>query len=136
MDQEWQYVIHTVTFQAALDSYPKIWLDNNFAYGLGLCCLTVAMVLVLSSYWRLGFFGTFYGDYFGLLMEGGLVTSFPYTVTDNPMYWGCVINYAGVALHSGSTIGFALVLPLLVYRTTIFVEEPFIAMLYSAKKQK
>ena len=80
-------VIRTVTFQAALDSYPKmIRLDNNFAYGLGLCCLTVGMVLVLSSYWRLGFFGTFYGDYFGLLTEGGPVTSFPYTVTDNPMY--------------------------------------------------
>lgn len=37
------------------------------------------------------------GDYFGILMEAR-VTRFPFSVLDNPMYWGSTAVYLGWAL--------------------------------------
>lgn len=37
------------------------------------------------------------GDYFGILMEAK-VTSFPFSVLDNPMYWGSTAVYLGWSL--------------------------------------
>ena len=37
------------------------------------------------------------GDYFGILKEAR-VTTFPFNVLDNPMYWGSTANYLGWAL--------------------------------------
>lgn len=37
------------------------------------------------------------GDYFGILKESR-VTTFPFSVLDNPMYWGSTANYLGWAL--------------------------------------
>jgi phosphatidylethanolamine N-methyltransferase len=36
------------------------------------------------------------GDYFGILKEAR-VTTFPFSVLDNPMYWGSTANYLGWA---------------------------------------
>lgn len=40
---------------------------------------------------------SFPGDYFGILMEAK-VTSFPFNVIDNPMYWGSTFIYFGWSL--------------------------------------
>lgn len=37
------------------------------------------------------------GDYFGILMEAK-VTSFPFSILDNPMYWGSTAVYLGWSL--------------------------------------
>lgn len=37
------------------------------------------------------------GDYFGILKEAR-VTTFPFNILDNPMYWGSTANYLGWAL--------------------------------------
>ena len=37
------------------------------------------------------------GDYFGILKEAR-VTTFPFNVLDNPMYWGSTANYLGWAV--------------------------------------
>lgn len=37
------------------------------------------------------------GDYFGILMEAR-VTTFPFNILDNPMYWGSTANYLGWAI--------------------------------------
>ena len=128
----------TAAFRATLDSHPKTeWLDNQYTFAVGICFLLVGTTLVLSSYWKLGFYGTFLGDHFGILMKGGPVTSFPFNITDNPMYWGGAINYTGITICSGSPIGFLLLIVLLiVYRIVIYIEEPFTTMLYSEKKEK
>lgn len=39
-------------------------------------------------------FELFTGDYFGILKEEK-VTSFPFSVMDNPMYWGSTACYLG-----------------------------------------
>jgi len=82
-------------------------------------------VLVLTSMWALGFTGTYLGfspfslllsereeeeedctddrdgvgkgDYFGILMDHR-VTSFPFNVTDAPMYYGSTMAFLGSAL--------------------------------------
>lgn len=37
------------------------------------------------------------GDYFGILKEAR-VTTFPFNIVDNPMYWGSTANYLGWAV--------------------------------------
>lgn len=37
------------------------------------------------------------GDYFGILKEAR-VTTFPFNILDNPMYWGSTANYLGWAV--------------------------------------
>ncbi|XP_045382813.1 phosphatidylethanolamine N-methyltransferase isoform X2 [Lemur catta] len=72
-------------------------LDHPAAYGLGLALLGLGSMFVLSSFFALGFTGTFLGDYFGILKEAR-VTTFPFNILDNPMYWGSTANYLGWAI--------------------------------------
>lgn len=80
-------------------------------------------VLVLSSMWALGVTGTYLGDYFGILMEDR-VTSFPFNVTDNPMYYGSVLSFAGTALWFAKPAGlFLSAFVLVMYMIALRFEE-------------
>ena len=74
----------------------------------------VGSTLVVSSMWKLGVTGTYLGtrsgcgkiatkvknppgDYFGILMKER-VTSFPFNVTNNPMYDGSTMCFLSTAL--------------------------------------
>ncbi|RMC17599.1 hypothetical protein DUI87_05263 [Hirundo rustica rustica] len=85
-------------FTEAMKSQPKLesW-DSHWTYYSGLAILAVGTLFVISSFLALGFTGTFLGDYFGILMEEK-VTSFPFSVLDNPMYWGSTAIYLGWSL--------------------------------------
>nr|XP_025719788.1 phosphatidylethanolamine N-methyltransferase isoform X2 [Callorhinus ursinus] len=91
-------VLRSHCFTQAMLSQPKMEsLDNPTAYRMGLALLGVGSTFVLSSFFALGFTGTFLGDYFGILKEAR-VTTFPFNVLDNPMYWGSTANYLGWAV--------------------------------------
>lgn len=80
-------------------------------------------VLVLTSMWALGFTGTYLGDYFGILMDEK-VTSFPFNVTDAPMYYGSTLSFLGTALWFGKPAGVLLTVEvLLVYLAALRFEE-------------
>lgn len=64
-------------------------------------------VLVLSSMWVLGITGTYLGDYFGILMDHR-VTSFPFNVTEAPMYYGSTLSFLGTAILYGKPAGILL----------------------------
>ncbi|XP_053131799.1 phosphatidylethanolamine N-methyltransferase isoform X11 [Hemicordylus capensis] len=82
-------------FTEAIKSQPKLEvLDCLPGYCAGLIIAAVGTVFVVSSFLALGFVGTFLGDYFGILMEAK-VTCFPFSILDNPMYWGSTIVYLG-----------------------------------------
>ncbi|KAF7652437.1 hypothetical protein LDENG_00096660 [Lucifuga dentata] len=66
-------------------------------YYTGVALMLLGTLLVLSSFLALGFTGTFLGDYFGILMDEK-VTGFPFSIMENPMYWGSTANYLGLAL--------------------------------------
>ncbi|XP_048221562.1 phosphatidylethanolamine N-methyltransferase isoform X2 [Perognathus longimembris pacificus] len=119
--------------QAMLKQSKMEGLDNPTAYCLGLVLLGAGVLLVLSSFFALGFTGTFLGDYFGILKEAR-VTTFPFNVLDNPMYWGSTINYLGWAIMHASPAGLLLtVLVAVVYVVAILYEEPFTAEIYRQK---
>lgn len=64
---------------------------------IGALCCVCGAVLVMSSFYQLGFVGTFLGDYFGILMEAK-VTAFPFNVLEDPMYDGSTMLFAGKAI--------------------------------------
>ncbi|XP_006875606.1 PREDICTED: phosphatidylethanolamine N-methyltransferase [Chrysochloris asiatica] len=124
-------------FTLAMLSQPKMEsLDNAVAYRVGLALLGVGTVFVLSSFSALGFTGTFLGDYFGILKEAR-VTAFPFSVLDNPMYWGSTANYLGWAVMHASPTGLLLTAVVaLVYVVAVLYEEPFTAEIYRLKAAK
>ncbi|XP_046532413.1 phosphatidylethanolamine N-methyltransferase isoform X4 [Equus quagga] len=121
-------------FTQAMLSQPKMEsLDNPVAYCVGLALLGVGTVFVLSSFFALGFTGTFLGDYFGILKEAR-VTTFPFNLLDNPMYWGSTANYLGWAIMHASPAGLLLTMVVaLIYVVAVLYEEPFTAEIYRQK---
>ncbi|XP_069338000.1 phosphatidylethanolamine N-methyltransferase isoform X3 [Eulemur rufifrons] len=108
-------------------------LDHPAAYGLGLALLGVGSMFVLSSFFALGFTGTFLGDYFGILKEAR-VTTFPFNILDNPMYWGSTANYLGWAIMHASPTGLLLTAVVaLTYAVAVQYEEPFTTEIYRQK---
>lgn len=80
-------------------------------------------VLVLSSMYALGLTGTYLGDYFGILMDE-VVTSFPFNITDAPMYYGSTLSFIGSALLYGKPAGLLLSVEVLaVYLVALRFEE-------------
>nr|XP_006812121.1 PREDICTED: phosphatidylethanolamine N-methyltransferase-like [Saccoglossus kowalevskii] len=121
-------------YQVAIDHQPKLnLLDTPWMKLLAIMFITAGVIFIFSSYWALGFTGTFLGDYFGILMKER-VTCFPFNVTDNPMYWGSVLNFLGVALWNVSPAGFLLTaLVAGCYKFALFFEEPFTAEIYQRR---
>ncbi|KAK3096031.1 hypothetical protein FSP39_022180, partial [Pinctada imbricata] len=113
-------------FKLAMDSQPT-WplLYENWILYFGYGLIILGSTLVFSSYFALGFYGTFLGDYFGILMEEK-VTGFPFSVLDNPMYWGSTCNFLGSALVKASQAGILLsAVVALCYRIAISFEGLF-----------
>ena len=89
------------------------------AYGL----IITGNVLVLASMWALGITGTYLGDYFGILMDER-VTSFPFNITDAPMYYGSTLSFLGTAILYGKPAGVLLTAEVLaVYLMALRFEE-------------
>ncbi|KAL1637991.1 Phosphatidyl-N-methylethanolamine N-methyltransferase [Diplodia intermedia] len=130
-------IIRDIIYKTALESQPELPLLANptfraAAYGL----LASGNVLVLSSMWALGVTGTYLGDYFGILMDDK-VSSFPFSVTDAPMYWGSTCSFLGSALLLARPAG--LVLTALVYAAyavALRYEDPFTAEIYAKRERE
>ncbi|BFZ58262.1 Serine/threonine kinase [Savitreella phatthalungensis] len=103
---------------------------------LGALLFFAGNALVLPSMFALGITGTYLGDYFGILMDAR-VTSYPFNVTDNPMYWGSTLAFLGTALYYAKPLGFALTAEVFVmYVLALRFEEPYTAAIYAAKDKK
>jgi hypothetical protein len=64
---------------------------------LGGLVLACGSVLVVSSMWKLGFTGTYLGDYCGIYMDA-MVQGFPFNTMRNPMYNGTTLCFLGHAI--------------------------------------
>jgi methylene-fatty-acyl-phospholipid synthase len=120
------------SFKLMLEDQPATdFLSNDVVTALGYAVFAVGQVLVLSSMWRLGFYGTFLGDYAGILMKAR-VTAFPYNVVENPMYVGGFLGFLGAALMYGKLSGVLIaLLAHLVYRVAEQFEGPFTSFIYA-----
>lgn len=63
----------------------------------GILFVCVGLMLVMSSFFQLGVYGTFLGDYFGILMDEP-ITKFPFSVMSDPMYDGSTLAFLGKSL--------------------------------------
>jgi phosphatidylethanolamine N-methyltransferase len=122
-------------YESALRSQPTHpLLQTPLAVYASLALIVIGNILVLSSMWALGITGTYLGDYFGILMDDR-VTSFPFNVTDAPMYYGSTMSFLGTALWFGKPAGVALTIEVLaVYLLALRFEDPFTAGIYARRE--
>ncbi|XP_060586235.1 phosphatidylethanolamine N-methyltransferase-like [Ruditapes philippinarum] len=127
-------IFRDMRFSAALNTQPRWYtLQQNWILWLGYTCITIGTVFVFTSFYALGYYGTFLGDYFGILMDKKC-TSFPFNIIDNPMYWGSFLNFFGAALVKASQSGILLSLVVAVcYKIAIKYEGPFTTKIYAEK---
>ena len=93
-------------------------------------------VLVLTSMYALGVTGTYLGDYFGILMDAP-VTTFPFSVTDAPMYHGSTLSFLATALWNGKPAGLLLTgLVAVAYSVARTYEDPFTGMIYAKREEE
>ncbi|KAK7123198.1 hypothetical protein R3I94_020101 [Phoxinus phoxinus] len=129
------YRSHSITVAMKGQSRWEL-LDNAQVYYTGAALLILGSLFVISSFMALGVTGTFLGDYFGILMDQK-VTSFPFNVMENPMYWGSTANYLGLALMNASPIGVVLAVVVDVsYRVAIAYEGPFTEEIYRQRSRR
>jgi phosphatidylethanolamine N-methyltransferase len=99
-------------------------------------CIALGQVFVLTSFYKLGFLGTFLADYFGFLKDAP-VSGFPYSeYMSNPMYMGATLSFFGNALMGASPAGLALTLWVyVVYRVALALEETFTNWIYAERER-
>lgn len=86
--------------------------------------------------YALGVTGTYLGDYFGILMDAP-VTSFPFNVTDAPMYHGSTLSFLATAIWRGKPAGIALTgLVTIGYAIARMYEDPFTSMIYAKREEE
>ena len=91
---------------------------------------------MLSSMYKLGVTGTFLGDYSGIFMDER-VTSFPFNVSNNPMYHGSFLSFLGTALWYGKGVGVLLSLEvLLMYQLACRFENEYTDRIYAERSKK
>ncbi|XP_056153455.1 phosphatidylethanolamine N-methyltransferase isoform X2 [Lampris incognitus] len=90
------YRSHSITVVMKNQAQWEVMARPEVFY-VGIALMVLGTLLVVSSFLALGFTGTFLGDYFGILMDKKL-TGFPFSLMENPMYWGSTANYLGLAL--------------------------------------
>jgi phosphatidylethanolamine N-methyltransferase len=92
--------------------------------------------LVLTSMWALGVTGTYLGDYFGILMDAP-VTSFPFNVSEAPMYHGSTMSFLATALWYGKPAGILLTgVVATAYSIARRWEDPFTGMIYAKRDEE
>ena len=119
-----------------MTTQPKVLeLSANWVYYLGAACIAVGQVYVLTSFWKLGFLGTFLADYFGFLKDAPC-SGFPFSqYVSNPMYMGATLSFAGSALMASSAAGLILTLWVyVVYRIALALEETFTNYIYAQRE--
>jgi phosphatidylethanolamine/phosphatidyl-N-methylethanolamine N-methyltransferase len=130
-------IIRDLLYERALRRQPRHpYLDNDLATYVGYALIACGNILVISSTWALGITGTFLGDYFGILMDKK-VTSFPFNVTDAPMYHGSTMSFLGSALVYGRPAGLLLTLEVLVvYLVALRFEDAFTGAIYAKRDRE
>jgi phosphatidylethanolamine N-methyltransferase len=85
--------------------------------------------------WALGVTGTYLGDYFGILMDAP-VTSFPFNVSEAPMYHGSAMSFLATALWYGKPAGLFLTgIVAVAYSVARRWEDPFTGMIYAKREE-
>lgn len=116
---------------SAQPSHPL--LTNPLTHLSALPIFITGNILVLTSMYALGITGTYLGDYFGILMDAP-VTSFPFNITDAPMYNGSTLSFLATAIWEGKPAGIVLSgLVAAAYAVARRWEDPFTGEIYAKR---
>ncbi|KAJ7740195.1 phospholipid methyltransferase-domain-containing protein [Mycena maculata] len=126
-------LLRDVLYRIALHDQPQYPLPFELQTVLAWIIFGAGNFLVFTAYIRLGFYGTFVGDYFGILQEKR-VTGFPFSILDNPMYVGATMCFIGAALWYERLAGLLVALYVhLTYAVALHFESPFTDMIYAVR---
>lgn len=128
--------LRSYCFSEAMKTQPKLEaMLCEAVYHAGVAFIGLGGLFVVSSFFALGFVGTYLGDYFGILMEEK-VTRFPFNVMNNPMYWGSTMIFLGLAIMNASPAGLVLTAMVGVcYKIALMYEGPFTEKIYQRREE-
>ena len=125
------FIFHEMMTTQAV--YP---MDEEVCKYLGWGLMVIGQVLNLAVFYRLGLFGVYLGDYFGIFVLDAPVTAFPYNVTNDPQYWGSALTFLGDAIAYRSPAGIFQTLILgIVYKFASIFEGKMLHELYSKRSK-
>ena len=129
--------VRTTIFHTTIDTHSTCSaMQNEVFVALAYLFIAIGSVFVMSSGYRLGFYCSFMGDYFGILLKER-VTGFPFNIVEDPMYVGSALVYLGLALMYGSLVGILLTGCIgLSYVIAVLFEEPFTTQIYAENSNK
>lgn len=129
--------VRTTIFHTTMDTHSTCSaMQNEVFIALAYLLIAIGSVFVISSGYRLGFYCSFMGDYFGILLKER-VTGFPFNIVEDPMYVGSALVYLGLALMYGSLVGILLTGCIgLSYVIAVLFEEPFTTQIYAENSNK
>ncbi|KAJ7064796.1 phospholipid methyltransferase [Mycena amicta] len=123
-------LLRDVLYRIELHDQPQYSLPHFLQTVIAWIIFGIGNFLVTISFLRLGFYGTFCGDYFGII-KSQRVVSFPYNIMENPML---APKCASLALQFGTyerPAGLLISLYVhLVYSVALHFEGPFTDMIY------
>ncbi|KAJ7482189.1 phospholipid methyltransferase-domain-containing protein [Mycena galericulata] len=129
-------LLRDVLYRIALHDQPLYPLPFEIKTILAWIIFGTGNFLVGTAYLRLGFYGTFVGDYFGILQEKR-VTSFPFSILDNPMYVGAKLCFVGAALWYERPAGLLVALYVhITYAIALRFESPYTDMIYANNNRR
>ncbi|KAK7055083.1 phosphatidyl-N-methylethanolamine N-methyltransferase [Favolaschia claudopus] len=127
-------LLRDVLYRIALHDQPYYPLPYEIQTILAWIIFSVGNFLVAASFVRLGFWGTFYGDHFGIVKDKR-VTGFPFNVLENPMYFGAKLCFVGAALWYERPAGLLVAAYVhLAYMAVLRLESPFTDMIYAKRR--
>ena len=98
---------------------------------IGYLILVCGFHLVIFAYYRLGIHGIYYGDYFGVLCKE-MVTAFPFSILENPLYVGSTMMFLGTSILYKSPAGiFLTICARIMYKFASVLENPMTPLIYS-----
>ena len=130
--------VRTSVMKLSLETQPVMDFEPEVVLTMRIfCCAAtiIGMGLVAFSSLRLGLYGTFLGDYFGIL-KAAPVTGAPFSWMQHPMYHGSALAYAGMFFFNFQPAGLFLAgMVWLGYMANVASEEQFTAMIYAEAKK-
>ena len=89
-------------YRQAIKNQPldTVLIKESLSKPLGTMLFIMGNVFVLSSMFKLGILGTYLGDHFGIIKEAR-ITTFPFNVSEHPMYEGSTMLFLSYAIWYG-----------------------------------
>ena len=126
--------VRSYYFHSAINSQPQIPVSHPLVFIIGSFLALVGQFFVITSFYKLGFYPTFLGDHFGIFIHEAPITTFPFSVISDPMYWGSALTYLGIAVLETSFVGIILTAWIaIVYQLAIIHESKMLRIIYSKK---